>query len=251
MGSLIYNTIISNKSVNKKMLALLVDPDKFFDSLIKNRILSVDSNHIDFVFVGGSLVNSSVENCIVELKAHFNCPIVLFPGNPSQVTNMADCMLYLSLISGRNSEFLIGQHVISAVSVKNIGIETIPTGYILIDGGNITSVQYISNTMPIPNGKSDICTSTAIAGELLGLKMIYLEAGSGASKIVSPEMIKSVAENIQIPIIVGGGIRDKQNAQSIYTAGADIIVIGTAAEENNSVIKQISSVRDYFNTSNN
>jgi len=250
MGSLIYNTIIAKKLVNKKMLALLVDPDKFFDSSIKKRILSINTSQVDFVFVGGSLVNLSVENCIVELRDHFNCPIVLFPGNPSQVTNVADCMLYLSLISGRNSEFLIGQHVVSALSVKNTGIEIIPTGYILVDGGNIMSVQYISNTMPIPNGKLDICTSTAIAGELLGLKMIYLEAGSGANKIVSPEMIKSVAENIQIPIIVGGGIRDKHNAQSIYSAGADIIVIGTAAEENDSVIQQISSVRDYFNTSN-
>ena len=165
---------------------------------------------------------------------------MLFPGSPSQISKHADALLYLSLISGRNPELLIGQHVISAPFVKKSGLEIIPTGYIVVDGGAATTVSYISNATPVPTDKADIAMCTAMAGEMLGMKLIYMDAGSGAKKAISEEMIATVAQQIEIPLIIGGGIRDAEKAYLNCKAGADVIVIGNAIEKQPSLIKEMA-----------
>ena len=196
---------------------------------------------VDFFFVGGSLVvTDTLDSMVATIKKHCSIPVVLFPGSPDQITPKADALLYLSLISGRNSELLIGQHVISAPFVKQSGLEIIPVGYMLIDGGSPTTVSYISNTNPIPANKNDIAICTAMAGEMLGLKLIYMDAGSGASKAISTTMIKEVAKHIQIPLVVGGGITTPEKAMENCQAGADIIVVGNAAEKDPVLITAIA-----------
>ena len=217
---------------DKKRIAVLLDPDKMTVETAKKYAALIETSPADMIFVGGSLVFSSVSQIVKALKTKTQKPVVLFPGSASQVTGEADALLFLSLISGRNPEYLIGEHVKGAFNVKKSGIEVIPTGYILVDGGGVTSVQYVSNTMPVPADKPDIAVATALAGELLGLKCFYLEAGSGAKNPVSAEMISSVRQNISSPLIVGGGIRSLEAANQAFNAGADIVVIGTAFEKN-------------------
>ena len=176
-------------------------------------------------------MSADTSEVVAQIKKKTTLPIVLFPGNASQVVGNADALLLLSLISGRNAEFLIGQHVNAAVQIAKTNLEVIPTGYILIDGGVATSVQYMSATQPIPANKVDIATATALAGELLGLKMVYLEAGSGARNPVSSEIISSVRDTLHIPIIVGGGLRSVAEVERVWNAGADIAVVGTAIEK--------------------
>ena len=166
-------------------------------------------------------------------------PVVLFPGNSSHIVNEADGILLLSLISGRNADGLIGQHVVSAPTLKSSGLEIIPTGYMLIDSGKPTSASYISNTTPIPYSKDEIAVCTAMAGEMLGLKYIFMDGGSGAEQPISVSMIKKVKESIDIPLLIGGGIRNGAQAKSALKAGADIIVVGTAIENNKSILKEI------------
>jgi putative glycerol-1-phosphate prenyltransferase len=193
-------------------------------------------------------MQNEVEECVKTIKQVPQAPpILLFPGSTYQLCDKADALLFLSLISGRNPEYLISKHVESAMTIKRSGIEVIPTGYMLIDGGSPTSVSYISNTCPIPADKPEIAVATAVAAELLGLKMIYLEAGSGSGAFVKPEMIKAVKANISIPVIVGGGINNAEAAREVYRSGADIIIIGTAVERNIQVVKEISSVKKEFN----
>lgn len=191
--------------------------------------------------MGGSLVLSThLDEVIQQLKAVTTIPVVLFPGSPSQVSKYADALLYLSLISGRNPELLIGQHVLSAPFVKKSGLEIIPTGYIVVDGGAPTTVSYISNAAPVPSDKNDIALCTAMAGEMLGMKLIYMDAGSGAQKPITESMIGAVAKNVDIPIIVGGGITDPEKAYLNCKAGADVIVVGNAIEKDPSLITEIS-----------
>ena len=186
----------------------------------------------DLLFVGGSLLTSAAFNRCVELvKQWSDRPVVLFPGSPAQLSKHADAVLLLSLISGRNPELLIGHHVTAAPTLKAMGIETIPTGYMLVDGGKPTTVSYVSQTLPIPRDKPGIAACTALAGEMLGLRTIYMDTGSGAEFTVSPEMIAAVRNSVDLPIIIGGGIRDAKTARALCTAGADVLVIGTAFEE--------------------
>jgi putative glycerol-1-phosphate prenyltransferase len=175
------------------------------------------------------------------IKEKCNIPVILFPGSPDQITPKADALLYLSLISGRNPELLIGQHVISAPFVRQSGLEIMPVGYMLVDGGTPTTVSYISNTNPIPANKNDIASCTAMAGEMLGLKLIYMDAGSGAQKAIPTAMIAQVAKYITIPLIVGGGITTAEKAKENCLAGADVIVVGNAVEKDPNLIKEIAA----------
>lgn len=227
---------------NSKKLALLIDPDKHsHDSLLEVSRLA-EKSKVDFIFVGGSLLNSDISLTVLLIKECYSGPVILFPGHATQVTPEADAILFLSLISGRNSEFLIGNHVIAAPIIKQSNLEVIPTGYILIECGKTTSVEYMSNTRPIPNNKPDIAIATALAGEMLGLKAIYIEGGSGAQESVNPEIIQGVKENCSIPIIVGGGIRSIEVLQKVFDAGADIVVVGTIIEKEPRLLPEMMKI---------
>ena len=216
----------------RKKLAVLIDPDKPSDAQILSMVEKANAADVDFFFVGGSLlVTDSLDHCIRLIKEHSKIPVLIFPGNSLQISKYCDGFLLLSLISGRNPEMLIGRHVIAAPYLKLYGNEIIPTGYMLIDSGKATSVTYMSDTTPIPHDKDDIAVCTALAGEMLGLKLIYLEAGSGAAMPVSTSMISKVRQMIGLPLIVGGGIRTPEMAAEAAKAGADVIVIGTAFEK--------------------
>ena len=225
----------------RKKLAVLVDPDKPTDAQIISIVEKAKAADVDFFFVGGSLlVTDSLDHCIKIIKEHSKIPVLIFPGNSLQISKYCDGFLLLSLISGRNPEMLIGRHVIAAPYLKLYGNEIIPTGYMLIDSGKATSVSYMSDTTPIPHDKDDIAMCTAIAGEMLGLKLIYLEAGSGALMPVSTSMISKVSQMINIPLIVGGGIKTPEMAADAVKAGADIIVIGTAFEKEPEMLQQFA-----------
>lgn len=212
---------------------MLIDPDFGQDeTMLERTVQNACMAKADLVFVGGSLLtSSSFDRCVQLVKQWSHTPVVLFPGSPSQLSPHADAVLFLSLISGRNAELLIGHHVTAAPMIKAISIEAIPTGYMLIDGGKPTTVSYVSQTLPIPHDKPGIAAATALAGELLGLGCIYMDTGSGADRTVSPEMIAAVRSSVELPIIIGGGIRTVQQARSLCEAGADVIVVGTAFEK--------------------
>lgn len=226
----IYKTILINRELNRKMLAVLLDPDQCRGSVLSSTIAALKSNTPDFVFVGGSHTVTSNDSFIELLKDEVKTSVVLFPGNASQFSSHADALLYLSLLSGRNAEFLIGQHLTSAIAIKKSNIEVIPTGYLLIDGGKPSSVEYISNTRPIPRDKKEIALSTAVAGELLGMRIVYLEAGSGANIPVPAEMIEYVNAGLSLPLIVGGGIKTTEQLLDTFDAGADLVVVGNIFE---------------------
>jgi len=229
----IYKNIIQNKKNQAKSLAILLDPDKVDLKNIKFVAKNIKQQNADYVLVGGSLLSKNItQKLIKKLKKQLDIPVILFPGNPQQITNKADGILFLSLISGRNPEYLIENQVIAAPLLAQTDLEIISTAYMLIEGGQVSSTEYITNTKPIPRKKTDIALATALAGEMLGLKMIYLEAGSGAGKPVPLKMIKAVSEKLQIPIIVGGGIKNRKQMLKAFNAGADIVVVGTAFENN-------------------
>lgn len=221
------------RAEGKKALAVLIDPDKMQDEKrLANLLELVNHSGADFVLVGGSLlVEDNFHACLRSVKEKSKVPVVLFPGSPSQISPEADAILFLSLISGRNPDLLIGQHVIAAPLLKKLSIEVVPTGYMLIDCGRPTTASYISHTLPVPHNKPEIAAATAIAGEMLGLKCVYMDGGSGADKPISEQMIAHVREAIDLPLIIGGGIRNEEQAKAAYDAGADMIVIGTAFEE--------------------
>lgn len=237
----IYDQILKRSQSGRKQIAILIDPDKRTAKEVENIARAAGEAQPDYFFVGGSLlVNNQLEECVRILKEHSGIPVILFPGNTLQMSWKADAILFLSLISGRNAEMLIGRHVIAAPYLRLSPLEVISCGYMLIESGKPTAVQYMSNTMPIPADKLDIAICTAMAGEMLGLRLIYLEAGSGASQPVPVDMISQVKENTGIPLIVGGGIRSPRQAVEICNAGADIIVIGTALEENHDMITEMT-----------
>ncbi len=226
-------------TAGKKGLAVLIDPDNYNPEKIKAVAGISNDNHVDFFFVGGSLTFSSIDETISVLKDYTDLPVILFPGSVMQVSKKADAILFISLISGRNPEFLIGQHVVAAPEIRKTGLEVIPTAYILIENGKRTSVEYMSSTVPIPASKPEIAVATAMAGEMLGFKLTYLEAGSGASQTVGLNLIKQVKSNIQTPLLVGGGIKSADQMADIYKAGADIVVAGNAIEEDPDLIIEL------------
>jgi putative glycerol-1-phosphate prenyltransferase len=222
---------------NQKQFALLIDPDKLDNSALQSTIDVAVKAKVDYLFVGGSLLTKDIlDECLTTIKSNCNIPVVLFPGSVMQINNKADAIFFLSLISGRNADMLIGQHVLAAPYLKSSSLQVLPTGYILIDGGTQTTVSYISNTTPIPANKPDIAACTAMAGEMLGLQLMYMDAGSGAKNSISEKMISVVRKNINVPLIVGGGILTTEKAVANCLAGADIIVVGNAAEKNPSLI---------------
>jgi len=203
MKPLIYDTLLVKKRKRQRSFAILIDPDKVDTSKIEELTGLAVSAGVDYLFVGGSLVISNhLDEVVQDIRRNCAIPIILFPGTPSQVSRYADGLLYLSLISGRNPELLIGAHVISAPAVRQSGLEIISTGYMVIDGGAPTTVSYISNASPVPADKNEIAMCTAMAGEMLGMKQIYMDAGSGAKRPISEEMISMVAKCISIPLIV-------------------------------------------------
>ncbi|TAG56198.1 MAG: geranylgeranylglyceryl/heptaprenylglyceryl phosphate synthase [Cytophagales bacterium] len=222
---------LESKEKNEKLLAILVDPDKFSETYFQNLIEICSNYEVNFIFVGGSMINENdLDKVIIAIKLKINKPIIIFPGAATHLSENADAILFLSLISGRNPDFLIGHHVLAAPRLKKSNIEIIPTGYLLIDGGKPTTVSYISNTFPIPADKPEIAATTALAGEYLGLKTIFLDAGSGANSSISTKLIQAVSQTISVPLIVGGGIQSFSEVKSAWNAGADIVVVGTAIE---------------------
>lgn len=241
MKSGIIKALTEKKKTGKKSFAVLIDPDKVNAPILDEIIELSVAAKVDYLLVGGSLVISNyLDECVQHIKQNCDLPVILFPGSPTQVSKYADALLYLSLISGRNPELLIGQHVVTAPFVKQSGLEIMPTGYIVIDGGAPTTVSYISNASPIPADKNEIAMCTAMAGEMLGMKLIYMDAGSGAKRPITESMIKLVADNIEAPLIVGGGIIHPEKAYLNCKAGADVIVVGNAIEKDASLIKEMS-----------
>ncbi len=242
MNKGIYHSLTERKQQGKKSFAVLIDPDKVNDTSIEQLITLAVGAKVDYFFVGGSLVISNyLDECVKFIKRNCNIPVILFPGSPNQVSKYADALLYLSLISGRNADLLIGQHVISASVVKQSGLEIMPTGYMVIDGGAPTTVSYISNATPLPADKNEIAICTAMAGEMLGMKLIYMDAGSGAKRPITESMIQKVSSCIDVPLIIGGGITHPEKAYLNCKAGADVIVVGNAIEKDTNLIKEMAA----------
>ena len=230
----IHHQISDAKKTGQKLLAILLDPDKIVWENLDHLISKINASPATHIFVGGSIVESTIlEDLIAQLKQKTNLPVVIFPGDPSQISPQADAILFLSLLSGRNPDYLIEYQVQAAPILKKTNLEVISTGYILIESGNETAVARVSKTKPLHRENMDLVLATAQAGEMLGNKLIYLEAGSGAKQSVPLDMISRIAQNVDIPVIVGGGIVNLQGIQKAYAAGADLVVIGTAFENDN------------------
>lgn len=240
----IYESILNNKKQGKKLFAVLIDPDKFESTEV---IALCESAQVDLILVGGSIItNGNFEECVQSIKKQTKIPVLIFPGNNLQISKNADGILLLSLISGRNADTLIGNHVLAAPKLKSSNLEIVSTGYMLVESGKQTAASYMSNTNPIPADKDDIAMATAMAGEMLGMKLIYLDAGSGALNCVSQTMIKKVSSNTGIPLIIGGGINTPEKALAACRAGADMIVVGNAIEKDPTLIQGISKVIHAF-----
>jgi phosphoglycerol geranylgeranyltransferase len=238
----IYPSLCERKMKGKRSFAVLVDPDKVDDKKMQRLIELSVAAKVDYFLVGGSLIISNyLDECVQFIKRNCSIPVLIFPGSSTQVSKYADALLYLSLISGRNAELLIGQHVVSAPAIKQSGLEIMSTGYIVIDGGAPTTVSYISNATPVPADKDEIAMCTAMAGEMLGMKLIYMDAGSGAKRAITESMIEKVAGCIDVPLIIGGGITDPEKAYLNCKAGANVIVVGNAIEKDASLIMEIAS----------
>lgn len=237
----ILNRIYDQLESGKKLFTVLVDPDKYDDNSLLDLAKACNEGQVHYFFVGGSLMTTGkFERTIDVLKSTSDIPIVIFPGSSMQISARADAILFLSLISGRNPEYLIGQQVLSAPHIKAANLESLATGYMLIESENSTTANYISNTLPIPSDKADIAACTAMAGEMLGMKLIYLDGGSGAQRVIPARMVKKVKEATNIPIIVGGGITSAEQANQIWSSGADMIVVGNAIERDLKLVTEIS-----------
>ncbi|NNK83141.1 MAG: geranylgeranylglyceryl/heptaprenylglyceryl phosphate synthase [Flavobacteriaceae bacterium] len=236
----IYNNILTALSNKEKLLAVLIDPDKMELTSLSGFIKNVNKTIATHIFVGGSIVEDYImDDFVAEIKKHTTLPIIIFPGDVSQITNQANAILFLSLISGRNPEYLIDKQIQAVSKLKDSNLEVIPTGYILIENGKETSVQRVSKTKPLDRNNVQLIADTAKAGEYLGKKLIYLEAGSGAKHAISSEIILKVKQNLNVPLIVGGGIRTKEQLEAAFNSGADLVVIGTAFEDDANFFKQL------------
>lgn len=236
----IYQDILKSLKASKKLFAVLIDPDKMALNNVSSFINKVNDSITTHIFVGGSTVNEhDTAYLVAEIKKNTCLPVILFPGDITQIAENADALLFLSLISGRNPDYLIGKQVRAVRKLKDTTLEIIPTGYILIENGKQTSVEKVTGTKPIPRRNIEHIVNTAKAGEFLGMKLIYLEAGSGASKPISSNIIREVNQELTVPLIVGGGIKTKTQLEEAYKAGADIVVVGTAFEENELFFEQI------------
>jgi len=221
-----------NLQKSDRKLAILIDPDKHDQDGLIEIVEHANGISPDYLFIGGSLIyRSKVADAAKLIRSFTKLPLVLFPGHFTQLTDEVDAVLLLSLISGRNPDLLIGQHVLAAPKLKQMTAEIVSTGYMLIDGGRATSVSYMSHTQPIPRDKEDIALCTALAGEMIGMKTVYMDAGSGAESPIPVSMVKTIADATEIPLIVGGGIRSIEAAEQYWNAGANLIVIGNAFEE--------------------
>ncbi len=237
----IFELIQQSHFEKRSLFAVLVDPDKQDSEETATLASNAETNGADIIYVGSSLLtNGTVSECVKTIKMNCSLPVVLFPGSTMQVTDKANALLLLSLISGRNPDLLIGNHVSASSNLIKSKLEIIPTGYMLIDPGHPTSASYMSNTQPIPHDKNDIALNTALAGQLLGMRLIFMDAGSGAKKQVSNSMIKTVSQALTIPLIVGGGITTPEKAQQVCAAGATVVVVGNAIEKEQSLIKEIA-----------
>jgi putative glycerol-1-phosphate prenyltransferase len=245
----IHNELLRRRQQKLKSIAVLIDPDKAGDYQNLSTLLNIcQENEVHWLLLGGSFLQDPDFNWLLNMiRENYSGKIILFPGNYSHINQNADGILFLSLISGRNPEYLIGQQVLAAPILKKSGLEVIPTGYLLIDPGHPTTVSYISNTLPIPSSKPEIAVATAIAGELLGLKLVYLDAGSGASNPVPLKMIKQVNQNLEVPLLVGGGLNTIEKSWSALEAGADLIVIGNALEKDQQFLIGISEKVNEYN----
>lgn len=238
----VYQNLQDSRRTGKKLFAILIDPDKQSKEELKQIVEKAKSAKADLFFVGGSLLtNDSLDSCLETLKSESDIPVILFPGNAMQVNDKADAILFLSLISGRNAEMLIGKQVITAPILKQSSLEVLPTGYILIDSGKPTTVSYMSNTTPIPHEKNAVAACTAMAGEMLGLKCIFMDGGSGALNPISEKMIAMVRQSVDTPLIIGGGINSGKKAAANCEAGADVIVVGNAIEKDENLIEEIAN----------
>ncbi|AQG81708.1 geranylgeranylglyceryl/heptaprenylglyceryl phosphate synthase [Spirosoma montaniterrae] len=243
-------TLRNHKLAGYKTCAILLDPDKVEQNALIDLLSQTQRHPVDFFLVGGSLVtNYAHKEVIATIRQYSTTPVVLFPGNPLHIEPTADAILFLSLISGRNPEFLIGQHVIAAPLLKQSGLEILPTGYMVVDSGAPTTVSYVSGTMPLPYDKPAVAACTAMAGEMLGLQLMYLDAGSGARRPVSAEMITAVRAAVDTPIVVGGGINSGEKAYHALKAGADLVVVGNGVEQNPDLLPELSTVVREFNQS--
>ncbi len=245
----IYQEIIAAKQSRQKLFAILIDPEKMPLTKVFDFIKLVNQSIATHIFVGGSTdKDKKIAPLVTEIKKYTTLPVILFPGHSNQVTPEADGVLFLSLISGRNPEYLIEQQIDSALAIQRSNLEVIPTGYILLDGGKETSVQKVSQTNPISQTSYELILRTALAGQFSGKQLIYLEAGSGATEAVRPDIISLVSKNINIPLIVGGGIQNRQQLDIAYNAGANMVVIGTAFEKDLTFfneLKQLSTTSIY------
>jgi phosphoglycerol geranylgeranyltransferase len=238
----IHTALTERKAIGRKSFAVLVDPDKVDAPAIESLCTLAMDARVDYILVGGSLVvTNHLDDVVIRIRKACTIPVILFPGSPSQLSRYANALLYLSLISGRNPELLIGQHVISAPAVRQSGLEIISTGYMVVDGGAPTTVSYISNASPIPSDKLEIAVCTAMAGEMLGMKTLYMDAGSGARRPIREDMIAAVASQVSVPLIVGGGITSPEKAHRNCLAGADIVVVGNAIEKDPSLIRDMGA----------
>lgn len=229
------------RKTGEKKFAVLIDPDRVTRPHMERLISLAESAGVDFFLVGGSLViDDRLDFCVQTIKQHSSIPVILFPGSTFQISFHADALLFLSLISGRNPELLIGKHVIAAPYLRKSQLEVLSTGYMLVDGGRPTTVSYISGTNPIPADKPEIAMSTALAGEMLGMRLLYLDAGSGAQHPISDEMIQAVCSQTNAPLIVGGGIRTPELAFAKAKAGADVTVVGNILEKDPALIKDLA-----------
>lgn len=245
----IYQSILNNSNNGIKMFGVLIDPDKQNVKELIETIKLCNEADVDYFFVGGSIItHGDMQKTTRLIKENSTKPIIIFPGNPDQISEYADAILFLSLISGRNPEFLIGHQVTAAPLIKKTNLEVIPTGYLLVDCGTTTTAIYVSDTNPIPHNNAEIAANTALAGEYLGLKITYIDGGSGAKKCISSAMIAKTRETLNGPLIIGGGIRTPQAAKEIYKAGADIIIVGNGAEENRNLISEIAEMKVEFNS---